>query len=369
MGLTIRPFVSGQDEATWVGIRNQARRDDEDFTPDTIEDVKRWEDAPWVGVRVRLMAEADCVPVARVSAETDKMRTDRKGFVTGPDVVSEYRHRGIGTALMQQALSSLRSAGLETAVVRTFDDPASRGFLESLGFSVVRRFCWMRRTLATVPSGVGEARDAEVVALGSTEEDLAMLCRLSNEAFEDHYDHTPGTVAEWKFATKKIDESGAVTYRTLARLAGEPAGFLLYGVDPKENDYLEKKRGDLRSIGVLKRFRGRGDNWQDELALYLLEGGGGEEVFTCPVAPDVDIAYALNRDLAGKQATELTGHDRLVLFFESDLNAPNAVGAPAADMPEQARHFREWDGEPGNNIVYLNGSTTSQAASQSAAEE
>jgi len=258
MGLTIRPFVSGQDEATWVGIRNQARRDDEDFTPDTIEDVKRWEDAPWVGVRVRLMAEADCVPVARVSAETDKMRTDRKGFVTGPDVVSEYRHRGIGTALMQQALSSLRSAGLETAVVRTFDDPASRGFLESLGFSVVRRFCWMRRTLATVPSGVGEARDAEVVALGSTEEDLAMLCRLSNEAFEDHYDHTPGTVAEWKFATKKIDESGAVTYRTLARLAGEPAGFLLYGVDPKENDYLEKKRGDLRSIGVLKRFRGRG---------------------------------------------------------------------------------------------------------------
>jgi len=135
--------------------------------------------------------------------------------------------------------------------------------------------------------------------------------------------------------------------------------------------------GHLRALGKAARKFARdhdgmlpsADNWQDELALYLLEGGGGEEVFTCPVAPDVDIAYALNRDLAGKQATELTGHDRLVLFFESDLNAPNAVGAPAADMPEQARHFREWDGEPGNNIVYLNGSTTSQAASQSAAEE
>jgi len=241
-----------------VGIRNQARRDDEDFTPDTIEDMKRWEDAPWVGVRVRLMAEVNGVPVARVSAETDKMRTDKKGFITGPDVVPEYRHRAIGTALMRQTLSSLRSAGLDTADVRTFDDPASRGFLESLGFSAARRFCWMRRTLAVLPSSVGEARDAEVVALDSTDEDLAMLCRLSNGAFEDHYDHTPGTVAEWKFATKKNDESGAVAYRTLARLAGEPAGFLLYGIDPKENDYLKRKRGGLWSIGVLKQFRGRG---------------------------------------------------------------------------------------------------------------
>jgi ribosomal protein S18 acetylase RimI-like enzyme len=159
---------------------------------------------------------------------------------------------------MQQALLSLRSAGLETAEVRTFDDPVSRGFLEPLGFSVVRRFCWMRRALARVPSGVGEACDAEVVALGSTDGDLAMLGRLSNEAFKDHYNHTPGTLAEWEFATRKNDESGAVTYRTLARLAGEPAGLLVYGIDPKENDYLKKKRGGLRSIGVLKQFRGRG---------------------------------------------------------------------------------------------------------------
>ena len=135
--------------------------------------------------------------------------------------------------------------------------------------------------------------------------------------------------------------------------------------------------GHLRALGKAARKYARdhdgmlpgADSWQDELALYLLEAGGGEEVFTCPAAPDLGIAYALNRDLAGKQATELTGHDRLILFFESDLNVPNAAGSPDADMPEQARHFREWDGEPGNNIVYLNGSTTSQAASQPAAPE
>jgi hypothetical protein len=111
------------------------------------------------------------------------------------------------------------------------------------------------------------------------------------------------------------------------------------------------------------------ENWQDELALYLLEAGGGEEIFMCPAAPDLDIAYAINRELAGKRATELTDHDRLILFFESDLNVPNAAGTPEADMPKQARHLREWDGDPGNNIVYLSGSGTLQAALQPAAEE
>ncbi len=133
----------------------------------------------------------------------------------------------------------------------------------------------------------------------------------------------------------------------------------------------------LRTLGQAAREYARdhdgllpsADNWQDELALYLLEAGGGEEVFTCPAAAHLELAYAINRELAGKKATELTGHDRLILFFESDLNVPNAAGTIEADMPKQARHFREWDGDPGNNIVYLSGSTSSQTAPQPARQE
>ena len=235
-GLRIRPFVSGKDEAAWVDVYNRAWQEDEDVTPDTAENLKRWDDAPWIGVRTRLIAELDDVPVAIASAETDNTRTDRKGYLRGPEVVPEHRRRGIGTELARQALARLRGAGMKTAHVTGFDHPSVNGFLESLGFAVVRQVCWMRRTLAAVPSEVGEARDVEVLPLGRTDDELAILCRLSNAAFKEHYNHTDGTVNEWKFAAKKNDESGIVTYRVLARVAGEPAGYLTYCIDPEDNE-------------------------------------------------------------------------------------------------------------------------------------
>lgn len=135
--------------------------------------------------------------------------------------------------------------------------------------------------------------------------------------------------------------------------------------------------GHLRTLGQAARKYARdhdgllpsAENWQDELALYLLEAGSGEEVFTCPAVPELGNAYAINREIAGKKATELTDHDRLILFLESDLNVPDAAGTPEADMPKQARHFREWDGNGGNNIAYLSGSTTLQTAPQPAGQE
>jgi len=49
-----------------------------------------------------------------------------------------------------------------------------------------------------------------------------------------------------------------VAYITVARVEGEPAGYLSYGIDPEENAYLKKKRGGLWDIGVLRQFRARG---------------------------------------------------------------------------------------------------------------
>ncbi|HTW91408.1 MAG TPA: GNAT family N-acetyltransferase [bacterium] len=257
-GLTIRPFVAGQDEQVWVDITNRTWQEDEDFTPTSVEDLKRWDDAPWVGVRTRLLAELDGVPVAKVWAETDKTRTELKALVTCPDVLPEHRRKGIGTALMTKALASLHDAGMESAEVSAFDSPASNGFLEALGFRIVRRFCLMRRSLTDVPSSVGETRDIEVVTLGRTDEDIDMLRRLHNEAFKEHFNYAPDTLDNWKYIVKKWDERGRIGFVTVAKVAGQPAGYLLYGIDPKDNEYLKKKRGGLWDVGVLKQFRGRG---------------------------------------------------------------------------------------------------------------
>jgi ribosomal protein S18 acetylase RimI-like enzyme len=61
-----------------------------------------------------------------------------------------------------------------------------------------------------------------------------------------------------KYWIKNSDESGARMFISTARASGEPTGYLMYGYDPKDNEYLRKKRGGLWSIGILKELRGQG---------------------------------------------------------------------------------------------------------------
>ena len=83
------------------------------------------------------------------------------------------------------------------------------------------------------------------------------MCRIHDEAFKEHFNHSSETPDDWKFAVKNGDERGAA-YITVARVAGEPVGLLSYGIDPNENRHLEKRRGGLWTIGVLKSYRGHG---------------------------------------------------------------------------------------------------------------
>ncbi|MCI0479276.1 hypothetical protein L0Y59_01915, partial [Candidatus Uhrbacteria bacterium] len=82
--MTVRPFVCDRDEELWCDLYNRSRREEPDFTPALVEDLKRWDDAPWIGVLQRLVAEFDGVPAGKIRAETDKTRAEPKGFIDGP---------------------------------------------------------------------------------------------------------------------------------------------------------------------------------------------------------------------------------------------------------------------------------------------
>jgi mycothiol synthase len=146
--------------------------------------------------------------------------------------------------------------------------------LEKLGFSRVREFSRMTRSLRDLPSGVGENQDVELVRLGRTKEDASLLMRLVNDAFSEHFDHRDGAAEEEEFWMKNAADLGYCDETVVARLEGEPVGFLISGYNKKENEHLGLKRGWLYSVGVLKPFRGRG--LAKRLMLYGMEWLAGQ---------------------------------------------------------------------------------------------
>ena len=130
-----------------------------------------------------------------------------------------------------------------------------------------------------------------------------------------------------------------------------------------EEKHQQKCNANLRALAQAARRYARDndgmlpskDSWQDDLALYLLQETGVVDVFRCLKAVDLDYAYAINAAVAGMDATELTGHDEIILFFESDLNVANASGDPDRDAATSLRHVDEWDPQPRNQVSYLNG--------------
>jgi hypothetical protein len=123
----------------------------------------------------------------------------------------------------------------------------------------------------------------------------------------------------------------------------------------------------LRKLGEAARRYARDNGgvlpkagtWQDDLAVYLLDDPAAADLYRCPAAPDLDCAYAINEQVAGKNALELRGHGSTVLFFESRLNVPNATGLPERDAPTEGRHVDPWSGRRLTLAVFLNGRTGS----------
>ncbi|MFO7676484.1 MAG: GNAT family N-acetyltransferase [bacterium] len=258
-GLRIRPYVPDQDDETLLALGNAASAEAPDFVPRTLAEFRAERNSPdWTADGIYL-AELDGTPVGTSGGYVDPHRPEPLGYLDGPKVLAEYRRRGIGTALARKALAHLRSRGMERARTGVGDwNRAAAAFLAKLGFTPVRRFSLMRRPLAGLPSGVGENPDVAIETLGTSDADVALLVRLSNAAFKEHFGHRDGTEEERAYWMRSAPTLGYVVRRTVARVAGEPVGYLVHGLDPRENRELGTSRGGLWDLGVLKEHRDKG---------------------------------------------------------------------------------------------------------------
>ena len=86
------------------------------------------------------------------------------------------------------------------------------------------------------------------------------------------------------------------------------------------------------------------DNWCGDLEEYVYN----YHVFICPVAGDLDSAYAYSSDLSGADLVSFADPVSTVAIFESDLGW-NASGLPQDILPSEPRHLG------GDNYGYLDG--------------
>ena len=257
--LKIKKFVLGRDEGVWVTVWNKTFKEFEDFRNITVDEALIMLKSPTFDAAGMFIAELDGEPVGMVNAYVDKLRKEKKGFIRMLGVVPEYRRRGIGRALAEKAIESLKERGMETVeTTAVMGKPEAIGLWESMGFKKVRIFSLMKKDLKNIPSNVGENLEVQLRKLQKgTLEDLKLLNWLSNETFREHYNYRPGTVEEIRYFLEQ-DPMFKEQEWFIANLENLPVGYIGTGIDPKYNEEKNTRAGWILDIGVLKPNRRRG---------------------------------------------------------------------------------------------------------------
>jgi len=257
--LKIRNFVVGKDEAIWAHIVSVAFKDYEDFRSISAEEVRKEEKSPNFDASGMFIAELDGKPVGVVNAYIDKFREEKKGFIWRLGVLPEYRRRGVGKALAQKAIESLKERGMEIAetALGSTRETCIRLF-KDLGFKLIRSSSIMKMSLDGIPSNIGENQEVEMRRLNiDSEEDMILLNDLENECFKEHFNYRPSKIEEtrhWLLESPWFQWQACF----FAELEGKPVGFIIIGVDEKYNREKGTLSGWINDVGVLKPFRRRG---------------------------------------------------------------------------------------------------------------
>lgn len=261
--MIVRPAVTDDDLELWTRVRNLVEVDN----PSTIEDLRsvlkrQPETRHWI-------AEDGGEPVG--CAFVARSSVPGRAFLL-PRVLREARGRGVGTALVQAALETIREFGCDA--VRSHvdgDDPGAMRFAARCGFVEVDRQVELVRTLgeaeraATAPPGI----ELEQRAPGRVEE----LRPLLAAAVEDM--PVVGGIGA-ALVEELVDEYRNARYLVVALAAGAVvglAGLTRYGA---REDALEHAM-----TTVARTHRGRGiAQALKQACVHWAAGAGYRELVT-----------------------------------------------------------------------------------------
>jgi GNAT superfamily N-acetyltransferase len=180
----------------------------------------------------------------------------------GAYLLPAWRRKGIGAAMliwMEERLRQIAAGHPEDGprLFRTWADTRETGKLalfKSHGYAPVRFFFEMARKMETPLPEAALPSDLELRP--ATPEHYRPVWKALEEAFEDHWGHTPHVEAEFQKWMKSRRFQPELW--TIAWDGDQIAGTILNYIDEEENQVLDRKRGYTEDICVRRPWRRRG---------------------------------------------------------------------------------------------------------------
>lgn len=254
--LEIRPFQKGQDEEIYARVFNATFLDYDDTRTLTVQEARTMANAPSFNLDGLLFGEWNGQIAGMVQAYVDKNREEKKGFIHYLAVLPEFRHNGIAKKLLAKAIANLKEKGMTIASAWAQTDRLACVYLyESFGFKHVRSSSLMKRNLTDLSSRIEENKSERLrEAQLENDEEIALINRLDNEAFKEHFNYRPLTLEETQYV---MLDTPFYKYQKawFAMLDNQPIGFVVAGIDEGLNREKNAKYGWILNIGVLKPHR------------------------------------------------------------------------------------------------------------------
>lgn len=261
-------------------VRFRPFRDASDYEPlsTLMKTSNRHDDIPWLPTVSNLRAEMENrssldptrdVLLAELEGRTIGMtgveRVIRDGapvYEMWGSVLPEFRHRGLGTALLDWTLRRIRQRapiedpGVAVAVQGDADEQEAdhRAMLKRAGFEPIRHFFLMRRpTLHDVPDApLPDGLDIRPV----TDDQRRAILEAEFEAFKDHWGNRERTEDSFALTLGRAELDTSLW--VVAWDGDQIAGVVENWIWAEENEQLGVKRGWLERITVRRQWRRRG---------------------------------------------------------------------------------------------------------------
>ncbi len=263
-GLVFRPAEAGDLEALAALVKRIAVSEQAHWYPQRSEVAAALEDPVNPAVQNSVVG-VDSDGELRAYGGVQKNPDGDKAIIQG-GVDPLWHRRGFGAAVLawQESQAAARFAadnlagGHRAAKVRSHvaeGNAGQRALLASAGYSVVRYYSQMQRSLARIPT-VAVPDGISIVVL--TPELSDAVRRAHNEAFADHWGSEPRSPQRWEVQMQHEHARWDLSTAAVDNATGDVVAYQLATVDPEEATADSSGEGYTELLGVRRAWRGRG---------------------------------------------------------------------------------------------------------------